>query len=136
MHGDSPLTERLYRPVLIDAETGELTARPRLPGYMTTLLLSQPLHLGDYGALPLKVLWALLDLMTILVLVSGLYLWFKRGSTETRIAEIERRPHQRRGSRPLGQGPLQEAHRGFHRRCHRSSRAPHGPCRCHHRRSR
>lgn len=54
---------------------------------------------------PLKVLWALLDLMTILVLVSGLYLWFKRGSTETRIAEIERRPHQRRGSRPMSRAP-------------------------------
>jgi len=90
MHGNTPLTERLYRPVLVDAETGEITARPQLPGYMTTLLLSQPLHFGDYGGMPLKVLWALLDLLTIAVLVSGLYLWFKRGSTEARVTEIER----------------------------------------------
>jgi len=90
MHGNTPLTERLYRPVLIDVETGEVTARPQLPGYMTTLLLSQPLHFGDYGGMPLKVLWALLDLLTIAVLVSGLYLWFKRGSTEARVTEIER----------------------------------------------
>ncbi len=90
MHGNTPLTERLYRPVLIDVETGEVTARPQLPGYMTALLLSQPLHFGDYGGMPLKVLWALLDVLTILVLVSGLYLWFKRGSTEARVTEIER----------------------------------------------
>ncbi len=90
MHGKTPLTERLYRPVLIDAQTGELTARPQLPMYMTALLLSQPLHFGDYGGMPLKILWAILDLITIFVLVSGLYLWAKRGSTESRINEIER----------------------------------------------
>lgn len=90
MQGNSPLTERLYRPVLIDASTGALTAQPQLPTYMTVLLLSQPLHFGDYGKLPLKILWALLDLLTIAVLVSGLYLWFKRGNTATRVAEIER----------------------------------------------
>lgn len=90
MHGNTPLTERLYRPVLIDVETGELTAQPQLPGYMTMLLLSQPLHFGDYGGMPLKILWALLDLLTIVVLVSGLYLWLRRGNTDARVAEIER----------------------------------------------
>lgn len=90
MHGNTPLTERLYRPVLIDAETGELTARPQLPTYMTVLLLSQPLHFGNYGAMPLKILWALLDLLTIMVLVSGLYLWFKRGNADARIRELDR----------------------------------------------
>jgi hypothetical protein len=29
-----------------DARTGELTAKPEVPGYMLTLL-SQPLHFGD-----------------------------------------------------------------------------------------
>ncbi|MCW6028786.1 PepSY domain-containing protein [Stenotrophomonas sp. SRS1] len=90
MQGNTALTERLYRPVLIDAKTGELTAQPQLPTYMSVLLLSQPLHFGDYGKLPLKILWALLDLLTIVVLISGLYLWVKRGSTEARVTEIER----------------------------------------------
>ena len=40
--------------------------------------------------LPLKILWVLLDLLTIAVLISGLYLWFKRGSTQARVSEIER----------------------------------------------
>ncbi|WP_313346479.1 PepSY-associated TM helix domain-containing protein [Stenotrophomonas sp.] len=90
MQGNTPITERMYRPVLIDAVTGKLTAQPQLPTYMTVLLLSQPLHFGNYGNLPLKILWAVLDLLTILVLISGLYLWFKRGSTEARVTEIER----------------------------------------------
>jgi len=36
------------------------------------------LHFGDYGGLPLKIIWALLDLVTITVLGSGLYLWLRR----------------------------------------------------------
>ena len=37
-----------------------------------------------------KVIWALLDLVTIAVLVSGLYLWLRRRSpVEARIAELE-----------------------------------------------
>ena len=43
------------------------------------LLLAQPLHFGDYGGAPLKLVWALLDMATIVVLGSGLYLWVKRG---------------------------------------------------------
>jgi uncharacterized iron-regulated membrane protein len=42
------------------------------------LLVSQPLHFGDYGGVPLKVLWASLDVITIVVLASGLYLWWTR----------------------------------------------------------
>lgn len=74
MHGATPLTERLVKPVLIDAQT----AARALPWYITALLVSQPFHFGDYGGLPLKILWAALDVVTILVLVSGLYLWGKR----------------------------------------------------------
>ena len=81
MRGDTPLTARLVKPVLIDAQTGTLTAAHALPWYVTALLVSQPLHFGDYGGLPLKILWAVLDVVTILVLVSGLYLWGKRRKT-------------------------------------------------------
>ena len=44
----------------------------------TTLLISQPLHFGDYGGMPLKIIWAVLDVLTIVVLASGLYLWLAR----------------------------------------------------------
>ena len=78
MRGNEAFSARLYKPVLIDAGTGEITDRRELPWYLTALLLSQPLHFGDYGGQPMKLLWALLDIGTIIILGSGLYLWLKR----------------------------------------------------------
>lgn len=78
MRGDTPVTSRLLRPALVDAETGQLTDTREMPWYIKTLLLSQPLHFGDYGGLVLKIVWALLDIITIIVLSSGLYLWWKK----------------------------------------------------------
>jgi uncharacterized iron-regulated membrane protein len=79
MHGDQALTSRLYKPVLVDAQTARITDRRQLPWYLKALLISQPLHFGDYGGAGLQFLWALLDVATIVVLGSGLYLWLKRG---------------------------------------------------------
>jgi uncharacterized iron-regulated membrane protein len=80
MRGDEALTSRLYKPVLIDAQTTEITDRRNLPWYLTGLLISQPLHFGDYGGAWMQFLWAALDVITIFVLGSGLYLWLKRGT--------------------------------------------------------
>lgn len=78
LQGATPLTEKLLTPVMIDAQTGEVDGIAAMPWYMKALLLSQPLHFGDYGGFAMKLLWALLDLVTIIVLGSGLYLWFNR----------------------------------------------------------
>ncbi len=78
LRGATPATEQLLTPALIDAETGRLTEMRTMPWYMLVLRLSQPLHFGDYGGLPLKLLWALLDVIAIAVLGSGLYLWIAR----------------------------------------------------------
>jgi uncharacterized iron-regulated membrane protein len=80
MRGSKALTSRLVKPVLVDAATGDVTASGEPPWYLDALLLSQPLHFGDYGGVPMQWLWALMDLFTIAVLGSGLYLWLgKRG---------------------------------------------------------
>lgn len=78
MKGKTALTERVAKPALIDAKTGKLTDMRTMPWYVNAVFLSQPLHFGDYGGLPLKIIWALFDLVTIVVLTSGLYLWFAR----------------------------------------------------------
>ena len=78
LHGRTPLTERLIPPALIDARTGRFEGLREMPWYVKSLSLSQPLHFGDYGGLLLKIVWALLDLVTIAVLGSGLYLWLAR----------------------------------------------------------
>ena len=59
-------------------ETGALTLSGGLPWYLRPLELSRPLHFGDYGGLPLKVIWGLVDVMLIVVLLSGLYLWLPK----------------------------------------------------------
>ena len=78
MRGDTPLTKKLFKPVLVDAQTSQVTDARAMPWYMTALFISQPLHFGDYGGLPMKIIWALLDVLTIIVLSSGLYLWAKK----------------------------------------------------------
>lgn len=78
LKGGTPVTSRLLKPALVDAQTGVLTASRDMPWYVKTLFLSQPLHFGDYGGLPLKILWTLLDLAAIVVLGSGLYLWLRK----------------------------------------------------------
>ncbi|CAO3425138.1 hypothetical protein [Azospirillum doebereinerae] len=61
-----------------------------MPWYMLALRLSQPLHFGDYGGLPLKILWALLDIVAIVILGSGLYLWWtRRRGADTRLKAIQ-----------------------------------------------
>lgn len=59
MQGRMPWTSKLLRPLLIDAETGVVLAQRELP---------------------LKLLWAALDLLCIGVLGSSLYLWLKKRS--------------------------------------------------------
>lgn len=78
MRGDSSLTSRLFKPVLIDAQTAKLTDSREVPWYLATLLISQPLHFGDYGGMPLKIIWLILDVITIVVLWTGLMLWWKK----------------------------------------------------------
>lgn len=78
MQGVEPWNARLFTAVLVDAETGGLVQESAMPWYVTSLLLSQPLHFGDYGGLPLKILWAILDVLAIIVLCSGVYLWLKK----------------------------------------------------------
>jgi len=89
LRGATPLTSRLLLPVMVDAKTAKVTAAPAVPWYLTALLLSQPLHFGDYGGWPMKVLWCLLDVATIVVLASGVYLWFKRKSPRALIDEAQ-----------------------------------------------
>ncbi|WP_439584674.1 PepSY-associated TM helix domain-containing protein [Dyadobacter bucti] len=76
--GNTPLTKRIIKPALIDAKNGTLTDLRDMPWYVNALFVSEPLHFGDYGGLPLKIIWALFDIATIVILGSGLYLWFAR----------------------------------------------------------
>jgi uncharacterized iron-regulated membrane protein len=100
MRGETPWRSRLLEPVLIEAASARVVAMRELPWYVTALLLSQPLHFGDYGGLPLKLLWAALDVLTIVVLGSGLYLWLaRRRARRERAAAAEAEERARRAAR-------------------------------------
>jgi uncharacterized iron-regulated membrane protein len=59
-----------------------------MPWYKTVLTLSQPLHFGDYGGLPLEILWTVLDVAAILLLGSGLCLRLaRRGALDVPLRE-------------------------------------------------
>jgi len=91
LQGNTPLTSHVLTPALVDAETGKLTDIRSMPALNQALMLSKPLHFGDYGGLALKVLWALFTLATIWGLGSGLYLWLGKRApgSDARLAEIE-----------------------------------------------
>ena len=86
LHGRSPVTEHVIAPVLIHASTGDVAGLREMSWYAKALSLSRPLHFGDYGGLTLKLVWAVLDLLTIFLLVSGIYLWLARGRRSLRLA--------------------------------------------------
>ena len=96
--GDRPLTSHLLTPALVDAASGELVDARSMPALNQALMMSKPLHFGDYGGLALKILWALLTLLTIRVLWTGLLLWWqrRRENIERRVDEI--RTGARRGA--------------------------------------
>ena len=86
--GTTPITSRLFTPAMLDAETGQLVTARGLPWYLRALQVSRPLHFGDYGGLPLKIIWALLDLAAIVVLASGVYLWLGKRRPSRNVAQI------------------------------------------------
>ena len=76
--GATPVSSQLLKMAVINAYSGELIATPAMPWYITTLLLAQPLHFGNYGGIGLKIAWALLCMATIALLLSGLVLWWQK----------------------------------------------------------
>jgi uncharacterized iron-regulated membrane protein len=90
MKGNSALTALIATPTLVDVDQTVPVLVPQMPWYLTLLQMSRPLHFGDYGGLPLKIVWGLLDLVCIVVLITGLYLWVAKqrfgGSVRSRTA--------------------------------------------------
>jgi uncharacterized iron-regulated membrane protein len=78
MSGRQPYNERVYDVVLVDAASGQLTDARPVPWYLKVILISEPLHFGDYGGLPLKLLWLLSSLLTLFITGNGAWLWWTR----------------------------------------------------------
>lgn len=80
------LDERLFRVAAIDAGTGEVTASVGMPAYIKAITLAEPLHFGDYGGLPLKLLWTACTWLTLFITANGAWLWWDRRRRRRRVA--------------------------------------------------
>lgn len=81
MRGTTKFDRHFFDTVLVDAQTGRSAIVAPLTWYLRVLELSRPLHFGDYGGLPFKIAWAVLDGVAILILGSGLWLYLERRRT-------------------------------------------------------
>ncbi|MBB2960984.1 PepSY-associated TM helix domain-containing protein [Methylobacterium sp. R2-1] len=76
--GPEGLQKRLFEIALVDAADARVAEIATLPWYLVVTQLSQPLHFGDYGGLPLKLLWTACAWFTLFVTGNGAWLWFAR----------------------------------------------------------
>lgn len=99
VRGRTELTQRLLSVALVDAETGRLTETAEMPWYITAVLLSGPFHFGDYGGLPLQIIWALFTAVTGVVTVAGFVVWLKRPRTRAATSPRDTASGSRMGSK-------------------------------------
>lgn len=89
LQGKEGIHQKMVQVALIDANTGQLTTIEQAPFYLKAIFLSQPLHFGNYGGLPLKILWTLCTLLTLFITVNGAWLWWaRRNSRKTRSDDL------------------------------------------------
>lgn len=78
LSGTEGLKERMYQLALVDGDTGQVAAVKQPPWYLQAIWLSQPFHFGDYGGLPLKLLWTACVWLTLFITANGAWLWWDR----------------------------------------------------------
>ncbi|MDP4026646.1 PepSY-associated TM helix domain-containing protein [Methylobacterium sp. NEAU 140] len=76
--GPTGLQKRLFEIALVDAHDARVAEVTRLPWYLTLVRISQPLHFGDYGSWPLKILWCGLSWAALFITGNGAWLWWAR----------------------------------------------------------
>jgi uncharacterized iron-regulated membrane protein len=81
--GSTGLDARRVNATLVDATTGQVTRQLALPAYLQAVFVSEPLHFGDYGGLPLKLLWTTCSLLTLFIVGNGAWLFFDRRRSRT-----------------------------------------------------
>lgn len=76
LKGGPGMQSRMLTLAMVDAKTPSSASVQDLPLYLKALLLSEPLHFGDYGGGPLKVIWVLFGLATLGLSGSGVWAFF------------------------------------------------------------
>lgn len=63
--------ESEHKIAYVNAVTGKLVKTVSLPWYIELLMLSEPLHFGDYGGVFLKIVWSFLGVATSFIPLTG-----------------------------------------------------------------
>lgn len=68
----------LKKIAFISKGTGEITKVVELPWYLKLLVISEPLHFGNYAGLSLKIIWSLFALLATLIPLSGIWMVYSK----------------------------------------------------------
>lgn len=83
LQGTHAFDEKMLQLALVDAQSQQVERVLQLPLYLQAILLSQPLHFGDYGGLALRLLWAGCTLAILFITLNGAWLWWARRNKGT-----------------------------------------------------
>lgn len=74
------LVERgsLKKILFVEGQSGDVSKVVSLPWYMELMLISEPLHFGNYGGVLLKVFWTIMGLGASLIPLSGIMIFLAR----------------------------------------------------------
>ncbi|HEX5661388.1 MAG TPA: PepSY-associated TM helix domain-containing protein [Polyangiales bacterium] len=87
MHGKQGLSKRMLTLALVDARSPTQVEHHAFPLYLQALMISEPLHFGDYGGYPLKIVWSLFALLSLGMALSGV--WITVSQRKQRAGVIE-----------------------------------------------
>ena len=76
--GTQAWSAKVFEITLIDAATGLMTEARATPWYLKVIMLSEPLHFGDYGGRPLQIFWLLATWLTMFITANGAWLWWAK----------------------------------------------------------
>ncbi|MCO5143999.1 MAG: PepSY domain-containing protein [Oligoflexia bacterium] len=68
--------QKLSELFVVNNQTAQIAEIVQLPLYLKLVLLSEPLHFGDYGGLFLKIVWAIFTLCSLAVVLFGVYSFY------------------------------------------------------------
>lgn len=71
MESTTKLSQTLTEILMIDAKTGAITEIVMPPLILKFLLYSEPLHFANYGGMALKIIWAIMTLLSMCVVGLG-----------------------------------------------------------------
>ena len=89
LYGRQGYDDKLFEIVLLD-KAGRVTDTRPAPWYLKVILLSESLHFGDYGRLPLQLLWFACTWLTMFMVGNGAWLWWTRRNTRRRSTALAR----------------------------------------------